>query len=71
MTIRDKNMTKRVKRQQQIQLGPINLGVSLPAQQAEMVRNSLPAKMIRRLNRRNGHTTNGASAYRAGFPAAA
>lgn len=69
MTIRDKNMTKRVKRQQQIQLGPINLGVSLPAQQAEIVRNSLPAKMIRRLNRRNGHTTNGASAYRAGFPA--
>src|SRR5687767_2852385 len=68
--IRDKDMTRRVKKHQQINVGPLNLGITLPVEQAEMMRNSLPAKLIRRLNRSNGNGHhNGAAAYRAGFPA--
>ncbi len=73
MTTRDKNMTKRIKRQQEIQLGPVNVGLTLPAQQAEMVRNSLPYRMIKpalkKVHGGNGHARNGAGGYRAGFPA--
>ncbi|HEY8173165.1 MAG TPA: hypothetical protein VIH21_08750 [Dehalococcoidia bacterium] len=74
MTIRDKEMTKRVKRQQQVHLGPLNVGVTLPARQAEVVRNSIPYKYVikpalKRLSGSNGHARNGAGAYRAGFPA--
>jgi tRNA (mo5U34)-methyltransferase len=74
MATRDKEMTRRVKRQHQVQLGPVNVGVALGPGQAEMLRNSLPYKYVikpalDRINGRNGHARNGAPSYRAGFPA--
>lgn len=74
MPTRDKEMTRRVVRHEQLSLGPIDLGFRLQSQHAELLRNSLPYRYVirpalRKLNGRNGQQRNGADAYRAGFPA--